>query len=109
MGLFTYQKQNPTDPVDVDEDDDDEYEMWEDDDWADAGLVESVNKEYPGWFLVKLTGFTHYSFIQIEPWLAENVKYGDWHKVGWRSGCATSVGVVFQSAKDAMMFKLRWR
>jgi hypothetical protein len=89
--------------------DDDDLEMWEDDDWEDQEFEASVTRDYPGWYLVKLPGFSHATFIKLEPWLAENVKYGDWKKVGWSSGCSYSVGVIFEAPKDAMMFKLRWR
>jgi hypothetical protein len=95
----------------INEDDelDDLDEMWEDDEWEDPDFEVSVNKKYPGWYLVKLPGFTAATFVKLEPWLADNVKYGEWQKVGWYSNCSYSVGVVFESPRDAMLFKLRWR
>lgn len=94
---------------DFDNDEDDYNEMYLEDDWEDAEFEKSVNDQYPGWKLVKMPSFTHSTFIKVEPWLAENVKYGEWKKVGWSSGCSYSVGVIFESGRDAMMFKLRWR
>lgn len=83
--------------------------LYEEDDWEDGDFNSKIHDQYPGWFLVKITGFIAKTFIEIEPWLNENVKFGAFKKVGWDSGCSYSVGVVFESSKDAMLFKLRWR
>jgi hypothetical protein len=84
-------------------------ELYEEDEFPDGEFVESIHSKYPGWYLVRITGFISSTFTQMKPWLDENVKFGQFKKVGWDSGCSSSVGVVFQSPKDAMMFKLRWR
>ena len=84
-------------------------EVWNEDDWEDGDFQPSIAAKYPGWYLVKLVGFTQYSFGKVDPWLVDNVKFGQYNKVGWDSGCSYSVGVVFESPRDAMMFKLRWR
>ena len=84
-------------------------ELWDEDDWEDADFQESINAKYPGWYLVKLPSFTRHTFDQIDPWLVDGVKFGQYSKVGWDSGCSYSVGVIFESPRDAMMFKLRWR
>jgi hypothetical protein len=90
---------------------DDIDEMYEEDEWEDSDFQESISKQYPGWYLVKLPGFTAQMFHNVKTWLAEdgNVNYGRFETVGWSSGCAYSVGVIFQSGRDAMLFKLRWR
>lgn len=85
------------------------YDHWENDSWEDGDFAKGVNDKYPGWHLVKIIGFTSKSFTDIDAWLASNVKFGQYERVGWSSNCSYSVGVVFESGKDAMMFKLRWR
>lgn len=83
--------------------------IYDDDDWEDQDYEDSIHKKFPNWYLVKMTGFTTATFVQVEPWLKENCHFGQYQRVGWDTGCSYSVGVVFESAKDAMMFKLRWR
>lgn len=83
--------------------------MFDEDEWEDGDFQQSINVKFPGWYLVKMTGFTTATFKDVEPWLKDNVKFGRFEKVGWDSGCSYSVGVVFEHGKDAMMFKLRWR
>jgi len=83
--------------------------FFEEDEFPDLDFADSVNSKYPGWYLVRITGFIASTFSEMKPWLDENVKFGQFAKVGWSSGCSSSVGVVFESGKDAMMFKLRWR
>lgn len=82
--------------------------MFEEDDLEDEDFEINLQQTYPGWYFVKMVGFSVQSFLEVEPWLESNVAHGDYQRVGWDSGCSYSVGVVFESAKDAMMFKLRW-
>lgn len=84
-------------------------ELFEDDDFEDSDFAPSINSKFPGWFLVRMFGFTWQSMGEIKQWCTDNTCFGGWEAVGWSSGCSTSVGVVFESPKDAMMFKLRWR
>lgn len=84
-------------------------EIFDEDDWEDGDFQPSINAKYPGWYLVKLPSFTRHTFSKVDPWLVDSVKFGQYSKVGWDSGCSYSVGVVFESPRDAMMFKLRWR
>ena len=91
------------------EDFEESYDHWENDSWEDPEFIAGVSEKYPGWYVVKLVGFTTKSFTDIDKWLASNVKFGGYERVGWSSGCSYSVGVVFESGKDSMMFKLRWR
>jgi hypothetical protein len=83
--------------------------LFEEDEWEDGDFVESIHKKFPNWYLVKMLGFSWSTFIPVEEWCKENVKHGEWKKVGWETGCSYSVGVVFSHSRDAMMFKLRWR
>jgi hypothetical protein len=83
--------------------------MFEEDEFPDGDFVQSIHAKYPDWYLVRVTGFIAATFMQMKPWLDSNVKFGQYKKVGWDSGCSSSVGVVFENPKDAMMFKLRWR
>lgn len=84
-------------------------EIFDEDDWEDSDFQPSIADKYPGWYLVKMPSFTRLTFDQVDPWLVDSVKFGSYNKVGWDSGCSYSVGVVFESPRDAMMFKLRWR
>ena len=83
-------------------------EIFEEDDLEDPEFEINLQDTYPGWYFVKMVGFTVSRFDEVEPWLDENVKHGDYQRVGWESGCSYSVGVVFESSRDALMFKLRW-
>lgn len=99
MGLFK-----------IEVDDEDFGDLLPADEWEDTGFLKSVAEKYPGWFLVKLPGFTARTFVEVKEWLVDdNVRYGKYEPIGWSSNCAYSVGVVFENAKDAVMFKLRWR
>jgi hypothetical protein len=83
--------------------------MFEEDEWEDGDFQHSIHAKFPNWYLVKMTGFTAVTYAEVAPWLEENVKFGKYERVGWSDGCSTSVGVVFEHGRDAMMFKLRWR
>lgn len=83
--------------------------LYEEDDFPDGEFVQSIHNKYPNWYLIRITGFIAATFTEMKPWLDDNVRFGQYKKVGWDSGCSSSVGVVFESPKDAMMFKLRWR
>lgn len=90
--------------------DDDFDELFEDDEWEDNEFESRMRKEYPGWYLVKLPGFTARKFEAVKEWLNDdNIQFGQYSTVGWSSNCSYSVGVVFESGKDAMIFKIRWR
>jgi hypothetical protein len=83
--------------------------LFEEDDWEDADFAPKINNKFPGWYLVKMIGFSSATMTPVEEWCRENVTLGRWEKVGWESGCSYSVGVVFEKPRDAMLFKLRWR
>lgn len=83
--------------------------MFEEDEWEDGDFQQSIHTKFPGWYLIKMTGFTAVTYAEVAPWLVDNVKFGKYERVGWSDGCSTSVGVVFEHGRDAMMFKLRWR
>lgn len=98
-----------TNDDDLDEEDEDGDFLWEEDDWGDEAWEAMVRRRHPGWFFVKLTNMSWNKFKEIEAWCSTNVKYGGFANVDWTSGCSTKYGVAFESGKDAMMFKLRWR
>lgn len=77
-------------------------------DWEDSEFPERIKNQYPGWYCMKLQTFNGATMEEVTDWLTENTKYGNYKKVGWYSNCAYSVGVMFESPRDAMMFKLRW-
>jgi hypothetical protein len=99
--------------ADENEEDDDDTSwgiLGGEDDWEVADFHKGINAKYPGWFLIKMPEYSSQGFIEVKNWLADgNVTFGKYEPVGWTSGCSYSVGVVFESAKDAMIFKLRWR
>lgn len=78
------------------------------DQWEDNAEYIKIKNEMPtGWHVVKVINFTARSIQQIEDWLNDNCtkKY---KRVGFRSYCAYNVAVQFESAVDAIMFKMRW-
>jgi hypothetical protein len=81
----------------------------DEEDWEDGDFVKFVADKFPSWHLVRLNNFTARTFPVVEAWLKEgNVRFGQYEPIGWTSGCAYSVGVVFEDRRDAMIFKLRW-
>lgn len=92
-----------------DNDDDDDWDVWEDDDWEDNEFLAKVSERLPGWHLMKMQNFNRSTFMQVEKWLKSNVKFGAYETLGWSAGCSYSVGVAFENGKDAMLCKLRWR
>lgn len=76
--------------------------IYNEDDWEDQDFVESIHNKFPNWYLVKMLGFSASNMTEVEEWCSANTKFGKFQKVGWDSGCSYSVGVVFESAKDAL-------
>ena len=91
------------------ESDTDLSEIYEEDEFEDEDFAPSINSKFPGWYLVRMYGFNWMTMGEVKEWCSGNTKFGSWEAVGWTTGCSSSVGVVFESPKDAMMFKLRWR
>lgn len=60
------------------------------------------------WLLVKLVNFSATTLIEVEDWLRENCQR-PYKRVGWSEACSTKVGVAFENATEAVLFKLRWR
>jgi len=96
-------------PDQIEAEEADRNELFEEDDFEDGDFAPSINAKFPGWYLVRMQGFGWQTMGEVKEWCANNVRFGGWEAVGWTSGCSTSVGVVLESGKDAMMFKLRWR
>lgn len=99
--------ENLEDELDLEDEDEDDY-LFDDDDWEDSAFPAKIATQYPGWHQLKIVNFNYSRLVEVKAWCAENVTNGRWEQVGWRSGCSTSVGIVIESARDAMMFKLRW-
>lgn len=89
------------------EDDEDDY-LLDDDFWEDADFPQRIKDQFPNYQLLKITNFNGATLSEIKAWCVSNITRGHWETVGWNSGCAYSVGVVIESARDAMLFKLRW-
>jgi hypothetical protein len=84
-------------------------ELLGEDDWEDQLQLNTLLKKYPSdWYIVKMVDFNHVTMAEIDDWLSDNM-YHKYERVGWHSGCSYSVGVIFENAKDAIFFKLRWR
>lgn len=90
--------------VDLDNDYDD---FVGEDEWEDEEEVEQVLERYPGWYLVKVTNYTHAKMEAIKEWCEANCTT-KWEKVGWYSGCAYTVGVILEGHVDAVLFRLTW-
>lgn len=107
-----------TDPIDLDdEDDEDDYieddldylQMLGDEEWEDRPGYIALKEAMPsGWTMVKVINFTTRSLSEIEGWLAKECR-GAYERVGFRSHCAYNVAVQFEDGVDAVMFKMRWR
>lgn len=61
----------------------------------------------PGWKIVKINRFDPGIVNEILAWCADSLD-DDWKKVGWSTGCSSTVGVAFENVIDAIHFKLRW-
>jgi hypothetical protein len=95
-------------------DDDEDQVSWGllggEDTWEVGDFQTGINDRFPGWYLIKMPSYSSRTFQVVRDWLADdNVHFGSYEAVGWDSGCSYGLGVVFESAKDAMIFKLRWR
>jgi hypothetical protein len=95
------------DDLDEDDDDDDDY-IFEEDLWEDLAFPARIADEYPNWHQLRIRNFTSNKLNEIKEWCAENIKRGKWNTVGWTSGCSSSVGVVIENGRDAMLYRLRW-
>jgi hypothetical protein len=83
-------------------------EMLEDDEWEDNYAVADILKKYPeSWKLVKAVNFTYGTMDDMKQWCKDNTTAAYAH-VGWESGCSYTVGVIFESHIDAILFKLTW-
>jgi hypothetical protein len=61
----------------------------------------------PNWHVVKVVNFNGETLKTLDDWLKLNCKK-DYKRIGFRSGCAYTVGVAFESAMEATIFKLRF-
>jgi hypothetical protein len=108
----------------ADEDDDeDEYEdgldevgseygyegtLIDDDVWEDALKFKGIRDKFPTQHIMKVVGYTGRNFVELDEWLKENTRQ-EYRRVGWASGCSTTVAVVFWDATDAILYRMRWQ
>lgn len=79
--------------------------------WEDQKQLESIKrmKGIPDhWFLTKCRNFDGRKLQDMQTWLQSNCQ-ADYKRIGWATGCSTTVGIAFESANDAFFYKLRWR
>lgn len=98
----------PHDGLHEDEDDLDYLLDEDDDDWDESAMLPEILAKHPEFsHLVRLRGFTLDTLREVDAWLPSSCKAA-FRRIGWSSGCSTSVGVLFVDITDALMFKLRW-
>jgi hypothetical protein len=81
-------------------------EKWEDQ--AQMASLKATLKIDPSWYLMKVIRFDVKKLQEIEVWLADTCM-GQHKRVGWSSGCSTTVGIAFEYQHDAIMYTLRWK
>jgi len=78
------------------------------DEWEDGYAIAEIRKKYPpNWMLVKCYDFTYGTMADMKQWCIDNC-VSQYAHVGWDSGCSYTVGVIFESHVDAVLFKLTW-
>jgi hypothetical protein len=88
--------------------DDYDDELLGEDEWEDYVALNDILKKYPpDWYLVKAVNFTYGTMNEMKQWCIDNCQ-GKYDNVGWDSGCSYTVGVIFESHTEAILFKLTW-
>jgi hypothetical protein len=59
------------------------------------------------WYLVKVINFNGGTLKDMRDWLTENIHH-TYKELSWSGGCSSKVGVAFESAMDAVLFRLRY-
>jgi hypothetical protein len=78
------------------------------DEWEDGPTIDRIKANYPdSWVVVKVINFTNNTLSDVKDWCLNNCMANYAH-IGWDSGCSYTVGVIFESHTDAVMFKLTW-
>lgn len=94
--------------LDDDDVEDDDYDDFiNDDEWEDVKAAERILAENPGWMLVKVVNYSSGTLADMKQWCLDSCQEPYKH-VGWHSGCAYTVAVLFEGYTDAVMFKLVW-
>jgi hypothetical protein len=97
-----------TQAVQTEDEDLDYDEFVGEDEWEDYVAVNDILKKYPpDWYLVKAVNFTYGTMADMKQWCIDNCN-SKYEHVGWDSGCSYTVGVIFESHMDAILFKLTW-
>lgn len=109
--------------VDDIEDDEDVYEdglddvgteygyngtLVEDDVWEDHLKYQGIRDKFPTQHILKVSGYTGRNFSELDEWLSENCR-AEYRRVGWSSGCSTTVAVVFWNHIDAVLYRMTWQ
>lgn len=79
--------------------------------WEDQKQLESIKrmKKIPDhWYLTKIRNFDGRKLQDMQTWLETNCQQR-FQRVGWSSGCSTTVGIAFESTNDAFFYRMRWR
>jgi hypothetical protein len=108
---------------DEDEDEDEEWEdpldpvgteygyegsLVDDDVFEDRLKYAGIRNQYPTQHILKVIRYTGRSFVELDEWLKENCR-GTYKRIGWASGCSTTVAVVFWDTTDAVLYRMRWQ
>lgn len=108
------------DEEDEDEDEDydplDDYDseygyegtLVDDDVWEDRLKYNGIRAKYPDQHIMKVIGYTGHNFVELDEWLKDNCRQ-PYKRIGWASGCSTTVAVVFWDTTDAILYRMRWQ
>lgn len=82
-------------------------DFFDEEEWEDAAAVKAIKEKLPGWKIMKIGYFHNPRIKEIEEWCSSTCQ-DEWKRIGWSSGCSTTVGVAFKNIQDAIYYKLRW-
>lgn len=77
--------------------------------WEDVAAAQRIMAALPGWKLIRIIRAASYgqTLIEMEEFCRENCR-DEWKRVGWSSGCSSTVGMAFKDTVDAVLFRLRF-
>jgi hypothetical protein len=79
-----------------------------DDEWEDIAQLRHITSNYPSdWKVVKVSDFNSETMVDMKEWCSAMCVHKYDH-IGWDSGCSYTVGVIFESISDAVIFRLTW-
>jgi hypothetical protein len=80
----------------------------DDDVWEDRLKYNGIRAKFPTQHIMKVIGYSGRSFLELDEWLEENCR-DQYKRIGWASGCSTTVAVVFWDSTDAVLYRMRWQ